>query len=468
MENRLFQARALQKGERQVGFSQVLGQAAVVDNLKKQLEHGKVVHAYLFLGPKGIGKTLLAKIFAQGLLCSATAHPVPTDCADASLSQVDPTTNAPFPGNQVSNGPIFPGPNAETFSPGDPASAHSVPIDSADASSELGGYAAGSATSGPAAVGSSEGSSYDGPGLTDSAAATLSPEGSSSGAASTGAAAVGGADRPCGRCSSCLRFSSGNHPDFLHIQPVKNSISIDAVRDLQRDIAVKPFHRGRKVYLIDDCHLMTVQAQNALLKTLEEPVGHAVILMTADSGSQLLPTVLSRCQQVILKPVSINLLEEYLQKKYKAFPGYISFAAAYSHGIVGKAVEVVENENFQQQREEIIRLIHSILQGDSTSIIKNTEFFVENEDRVFEILDFIILWMRDIIMLKEWPQGALINVDKRNMLAKHAINFTTGCIKYIISIIEETKQLLLSNSNYRLTMEVMLLRIQEVVTCRQW
>jgi DNA polymerase-3 subunit delta' len=254
----------------------------------------------------------------------------------------------------------------------------------------------------------------------------------------------------------------------LHIQPVKNSISIDAVRDLQRDIAVKPFHRGRKVYLIDDCHLMTVQAQNALLKTLEEPVGHAVILMTADSGSQLLPTVLSRCQQVILKPVSINLLEEYLQKKYKAFPGYISFAAAYSHGIVGKAVEVVENENFQQQREEIIRLIHSILQGDSTSIIKNTEFFVENEDRVFEILDFIILWMRDIIMLKEWPQGALINVDKRNMLAKHAINFTTGCIKYIISIIEETKQLLLSNSNYRLTMEVMLLRIQEVVTCRQW
>ena len=172
----------------------------------------------------------------------------------------------------------------------------------------------------------------------------------------------GEGDKPCGNCLSCMQADAGNHPDIIELQREKPEIiGIDDIRrGLNDDIVVRPYRSERKVYLIDDADQMTVNAQNALLKTLEEPPSYAVIIMTATSAESLLPTILSRIVTLPVRPVPDGTIKRYLMRNLE-IPDYKAEAyVAFARGSLGRAADLVTNSVFEERKNEAVELLKNI------------------------------------------------------------------------------------------------------------
>ena len=172
----------------------------------------------------------------------------------------------------------------------------------------------------------------------------------------------GEGDKPCGNCLSCMQADAGNHPDIIELQREKPEIiGIDDIRKgLNDDIVVRPYRSERKVYIIDDADQMTVNAQNALLKTLEEPPAYAVILLTATSAETLLPTILSRLVLLPVRPVADGTIKRYLMRNLE-IPDYKAEAyVAFARGSLGRAADLVTNQVFEERKNEAVELLKNI------------------------------------------------------------------------------------------------------------
>ena len=162
----------------------------------------------------------------------------------------------------------------------------------------------------------------------------------------------------CNMCRACHQFDSGNHPDVKWITHEKaNSIGVDEVREqINNDIVIKPYSSKYKVYIIDEAEKMTVQAQNALLKTIEEPPEYAVILFLTNTLDVLLQTVRSRCIIMNLRSVDTKLIQQYLMQKYQLPDYQARVCAAYAQGNVGKAIMMATSEHFREMQDFLLRL----------------------------------------------------------------------------------------------------------------
>lgn len=151
-------------------------------------------------------------------------------------------------------------------------------------------------------------------------------------------------------CRACPQFDSGNHPDVKWVTHEKaNSIGVDDVREqINNDIVIKPYSSKYKVYIIDEAEKMTVQAQNALLKTIEEPPEYAVILFLTNTLDVLLQTVRSRCIIMNLRSVDTKMIQQYLMQKYQLPDYQARVCAAYAQGNVGKAIMMATSEHFRE------------------------------------------------------------------------------------------------------------------------
>ena len=146
----------------------------------------------------------------------------------------------------------------------------------------------------------------------------------------------------CGECTSCKQVEGMNHPDIIRITHEKpNTISVDDIRQqLCGDIMIKPYKGPYKIYIVDEAEKLNVQAQNALLKTIEEPPAYGVILLLTTNADAFLPTILSRCITLNLKSVSEDLIKAYLMKKYQIPDYQAEVCAAFAQGNVGKAIHI--------------------------------------------------------------------------------------------------------------------------------
>lgn len=283
-------------------------------------------------------------------------------------------------------------------------------------------------------------------------------------AASILAAAVNcrekGAD-PCGNCPSCIRAEKGSHPDIIHISINKPSISVNDVRDIEKDMGKKPYQDGMKVYIIHGADKMTEQAQNAFLKTLEEPHERVLIILTAANQYSFLPTLVSRCQVIKFTRASNQEIEGYLLKT-GAGVREARLGAAYSGGIVGKALEIMNDGNLNNIRGEVINIIRNLASGDKSKALSYADYFMNNKDKIEYIMDIMMSWVRDLAVFKECGHGRyLINADREDMIASEASSRTPGSLNRIIRAIKETGDNIKSNANFQLSIEVMLLKIQE-------
>lgn len=322
-------------------WSQVFGHGIVKEYLRRSLESGKVAHAYAFVGPEGVGKGLVARIFLQALLCA--------NLKDGS---------------------------------------------------------------------------------------------------------------PCERCRDCRQAERGQHPDGHVIAPSEGSIGIEQVRELQRQLALKPYEADRKVALIEAADVMTPAAQNSLLKTLEEPAGQTVILLVASNPSALLPTVRSRCQIVRFQPLPAVEVVRFLKER-GVDEARASLAAAVCGGSISRALAAVERD-YLALRDRVGAWVESLSDRRSgvRSIILLGEELEKERERVDDYLNLFFIWLKDLLLLREGAACAVANQDVLARLKRQAERLSAEGIARAMQEVERARARLRANANFRLTVDVMLTNVQ--------
>ena len=171
-----------------------------------------------------------------------------------------------------------------------------------------------------------------------------------------------GNSEPCGKCHSCRQAESGNHPDIIRVTHEKpNSISVDDIRtQVNNTVDIKPYQGPYKIYIVPEADLMTTQAQNALLKTLEEPPEYAVIFLLTENAEKLLPTITSRCVMLKLRNIRDKLIRKYLMEKLEVPDYKADICTAFAQGNMGKAIMLAQSEHFGEIRDEVVQLLKYI------------------------------------------------------------------------------------------------------------
>ncbi len=235
----------------------------------------------------------------------------------------------------------------------------------------------------------------------------------------------------CNTCKSCIEFDDNNNPDFVILEPDENSIKIEQIRELQRKVVEKPIISSQKVYIIDNSDKMTTEAQNCLLKTLEEPPKYITIILVGTNENAFLSTIKSRCTILRFKEIPQYKIEEYLDTKQIYFKDKRILKAC--GGSIGKALEIKDR---QEEYESIHEFIENLAQENIIDIFQKTQILYNSKERIQDILQYI-----NILLLE---------------LAKENYKYSE-CIE----IVEDTKKRLQSNANYDMTIDNMLLKMKE-------
>ena len=274
----------------------------------------------------------------------------------------------------------------------------------------------------------------------------------------------GDGEKPCGECRSCKQADNGNHPDIILVQHEKpNTIGVEDIRQkINSDIAIKPYSGSHKVYIVNECEKMTVQAQNALLKTLEEPPAYAVILLLTTSLDALLPTILSRCVALHMRPVEDRKIEEYLMKQLYVPDYKASVCAAFARGNMGKAKALAENEDFEHIKDEAVSLLKYIHDMELSEIVAAIKKINDFKLDVNSYLDIISVWYRDILLFKATKDvNGLIFKEEIQYIRKIAGKSSYEGIENIIEALDKAQTRLSANVNFDLTMELLFLSVKE-------
>jgi len=269
---------------------------------------------------------------------------------------------------------------------------------------------------------------------------------------------------PCQECHSCKQALSANQPDIIFITHEKpGTISVDDIRSqINGDIAIKPYSSPRKIYIMNEGEKMTIQAQNALLKTLEEPPEYAVILILTTNVDSLLPTILSRCVVLNMKPASDSQIKQFLME-HMQIPDYkADICTAFARGNLGKAKMLAGSEEFDKVKEEAITLLKYINEMEISEIVAAIKKINEYKFDVNDYLDILSVWYRDVLLFKATHDANhLIFREEIQYIKKVADRSTYEGIELIIDALEKSKQRLNANVNFDLAMELLLLTIKE-------
>jgi DNA polymerase-3 subunit delta' len=251
-------------------------------------------------------------------------------------------------------------------------------------------------------------------------------------------------------------------PDYINIYPDGSSIKIAQIRKLQTDIIIKP-HKDYKIYIINDAEKMTIEAQNALLKTLEEPPGYGIMILITSNKEALLDTIKSRCEIIKFLPISLLDLKKYLIKN-GIDEQRAQLLATFSRGSIEKALELSESAEFAIMREDIQSYIQTILDKNIIEILEIPNNMDKYKKEVISILDMMVNYFRDMMLLKEKvDKSMIINSDKIIFIQNMSKKITYSQVSKIIDIIEETKKKIKSNCNFNISIQVMALNIYEVI-----
>ena len=253
-----------------------------------------------------------------------------------------------------------------------------------------------------------------------------------------------------------------NSPDYIEVFPNGNSVKVDQIRKLQSDIIIKP-HNKYKIYILNNAEKMTVEAQNALLKTLEEPPQYAIIILVTNNKEALLDTIKSRCDIVKFNSIPHNEMVGYLVQngveEKKA-----TLLTSFSRGSLERALDLANSTEFTDMRDDVQKYIKVLFDKNTVDILELPNDIDKYKSEIIDLLDIIIDYFRDIVLLKERvDRDMLINIDKITFLESISIKITYSQVSRIIGIIEEAKKKSRSNCNFNINMQVMFLNIYEVI-----
>lgn len=269
---------------------------------------------------------------------------------------------------------------------------------------------------------------------------------------------------PCGKCHSCIQAITKNHPDIITVTHAKpNTVSVNDIREqINSTVNIKPFESKYKIYIMNEAEKMNTEAQNALLKTLEEPPEYVVIMLLTTIKDAMLPTILSRCVQLDMRPVEDKVVRKYLMSELKVPDYQADICVAFARGNIGKARSLATSEEFENIKEEAIRVLKYIRSMEVSDMVKTLKKLQEYKMNINDFLDIMTIWYRDVLLYKATMDAdSIVFKDEGAQIRKNASESAYDGIEKILDKIEETKARLKANVNFDLAMELLLLTIKE-------
>lgn len=269
-------------------------------------------------------------------------------------------------------------------------------------------------------------------------------------------------DNPCCVCKSCLQSASGNQPDIKRVTHEKASIGVDDIRlQINNDIGVKPYAGQHKIYILDEAEKMTEQAQNALLKTIEEPPEYAVIILLTNNLNAFLPTILSRCVLLNFKAVGKEDIRHYLMEQAKIPDYQAEISATFSSGNLGKAIKYASSESFMQLKSDVIHLMQHMNDIDISQIADAVRYLADNKTQIDDCFDLMMLWYRDVLMFKATNDvNHLIYKEEVQAIKSQAKVLSFDRLNRIMNSFSTVKSRLKANVNFDVAIELLLINMQ--------
>jgi DNA polymerase-3 subunit delta' len=283
-----------------------------------------------------------------------------------------------------------------------------------------------------------------------------------------------GAEPPCGLCDACQKIDSGKHADVQVIglnsggnstDKPRTEVGINQIKEMQHSSSLPPFEGRYKVFIIDGAELMSTEAANCLLKTLEEPASGVIYILLTTNDSILPATVVSRCQRLELHPLATSQVEAALSQRWSIEPQKAELLARLSHGCLGWALLAATDDSLLQQRAQRIDKLLDIASGDYEERFDYAAQLVvqfgKSRSLVQEILDLWLDWWHDLLLVKLGCGGAITNIDHQAMLVDLARDYNLAEVRAFINSIQAAGEQLRQNANPRLVLEVLMLSIPE-------
>lgn len=268
--------------------------------------------------------------------------------------------------------------------------------------------------------------------------------------------------KPCGQCSSCRKMDSSNHPDVTILDKIgekKDALKIEAIRELQHDLSLRPHESEHKIAVLCDFERATTGAANALLKTLEEPPTHVTLILTAQTVDALLPTIVSRCQIINLRPTSAQTIAQMLQTRYQATQDQANRLSRLAGGRPGWAIQALADPDILGNREQALADLLDLTQRGYAFRLGYAQDVTQKGHTSAELLTLWLSWWRDVLLIKHNADQSLVNVDQVDKLQWFAQALSRDQIVTLIKQTRKTLQNLNTNVNERLNLEVHLLNL---------
>jgi DNA polymerase-3 subunit delta' len=269
---------------------------------------------------------------------------------------------------------------------------------------------------------------------------------------------------PCNTCLSCRKIMHGNHPDVHYIArpPDKQFILIEQVRALQSDSARRTLEGRHNIFIIQGMHEMNVQAANCLLKTLEEPEPDVVLLLTTTDPGLLLPTILSRVQQVPMHLLTTPQVKNALEQRWQVEPQEATLVAALAAGRMGWAVQAVEDEDMLAERQAQLETLAKLPAAGKVQRFEVAQHLSAESDKLRGILELWLLWWRDMVLAANNSLDLIVNVDMQGLIQKQAAKIGATESRRMVRAILGTMEALEQNVNARVALEVLMLDLPAI------
>lgn len=260
---------------------------------------------------------------------------------------------------------------------------------------------------------------------------------------------------PCDVCSSCLKIEKQSHPDIHWIEKDDSGfIKIDQIRNLEKDINLKPFEARKKFFIIKEANCMTAEASNALLKTLEEPPADSILILTTNSAERLFSTIMSRCRKIFFASMNLSDLEKILNDNYKLDKQTSHYLSYFTEGRLGRALSLKENNILKEKNRIINNFIDYRGQGDDYFDLDR-----KNKQDIRYSLDILMNWFRDILLLKcGIDDSGIVNIDRKKDLESEQKRYKTESVLEIMQYILNSYNMLEYNLNPKIFLEFLRLK----------
>lgn len=273
-----------------------------------------------------------------------------------------------------------------------------------------------------------------------------------------------GGPEPCMECHSCKQAAGKNQPDIIYVRHQKpGTISVDDIRtQVNQDIMIKPYSSRHKIYIIDEAEKMNVQAQNALLKTIEEPPAYAILILLTTNADALLPTILSRCVTLNIKAVADEKIKQFLMSNYQIPDYQAKVCVAFAQGNVGKAILLASSEDFNELKNAALQLIKRLSDIDLYEMAAAVKQINEYKLQINDYFDLMMIWYRDVLLFKATKDvNRLIFKDEVYDIKRQAERSSYSGIETILEALHKAQVRLNANVNFDLVIELLLMTIKE-------